>query len=61
MLFIVRKHANLKSQIPAFVTPYKCAEVATFAPAGNLTWHKALLCLLKVNSSEEAQSIREFC
>ena len=29
--FIVRKHANLKSKIPALVAPYKCAEFATFA------------------------------
>ena len=28
---MVRKHANLKSKIPAFVAPYKCAEFATFA------------------------------
>ena len=27
----MRKHANLKSKIPAFVAPYKCAEFATFA------------------------------
>ena len=33
--FIVRKHTNLKYQIPAFVRPFKCAEVATFAPTGN--------------------------
>ena len=26
---------SLKSHIPAFVRPYKRAEVATFAPAGN--------------------------
>ena len=27
----MRKHANLKSKIPALVAPYKCAEFATFA------------------------------
>ena len=27
----MRKYANLKSKIPAFVAPYKCAEFATFA------------------------------
>ena len=42
--FTVRKHANLKSQIPAF------------ASAGNS--RKVLLCQLKVSSSEEVHSIR---
>ena len=37
----MRKHANLKSQIPAFVAPCKLAEFATFASAGNS--RKALL------------------
>ena len=27
----MRKHANLKYKIPAFVAPYKCAKFATFA------------------------------
>ena len=27
----MRKHANLKYTIPAFVAPYKCAKFATFA------------------------------
>ena len=57
-LVIVRKHANLKSQIAAFMTPYKWAEFATFASTGNS--RKAfLLCQLKITSSEEIHSFRD--
>ena len=45
-------------RFPAFVAPYKRAEFATFASAGNS--RKALLPRqLKVTSSEEVQSIRD--
>ena len=57
-LVIVRKHANLKSQIAAFMTPYKGAEFATFASAGN-SRKALLLCQLKITSSEEVNSIRD--
>ena len=43
---------------PAFVAPYKRAEFATFLSAGNS--RKALLCHLKVTSSEEVQSFCAF-
>ena len=46
------KHANLKSQIAAFMTPYKLAEFETFASAGN-SRKALLLCQLKATSSEE--------
>ena len=57
-LVIVRKHANLKSQIAAFMTPYKWAEFATFASTGNS--REALLCQLKITSSEEVHTFRMY-
>ena len=42
------------------MTPYKRAEFATFASAGN-SRKVPLLCQLKVTSSEEVQSIRDVC
>ena len=45
-------------RFPAFVAPYERAEFATFASAGNS--RKALLCQLKVTSSEEVQSFCAF-
>ena len=40
------------------MTPYKCAEFATFASAGNLR-QVLLLCQINVTSSEEDHSIRD--
>ena len=53
----MRKHANLKSKIPAFVAPYKCTEFATFALLDSLK--TLLLRQLKVTPSEEVHSIRD--
>ena len=57
----MRKHANLKSKIPAFMAPYKFAEFATFAlleTRGKLFFFTNSR-LLKVTPSEEVYSIRD--